>query len=109
MQVSNTIKKTGGCDCARYKKYKNEIKQSLKDNIKTCDKCIKCLHPCQLWSFTVSVYSIVENCGISSAGWCCSLIAAYCGGNYKIQPYVIVNCVHMTAFTAQSDIYFAYM
>jgi hypothetical protein len=30
---------------------------------------------------TINVYSIVENCGINSAGWCCSEIAAYCGGN----------------------------
>jgi len=30
---------------------------------------------------TVRVYSSVENCGMSSAGWCCSDMAAYCGGN----------------------------
>ena len=29
----------------------------------------------------VMVYSSVLNCGISSAGWFCSEIAAYCGGN----------------------------
>ncbi|EEC12101.1 folate-binding protein, putative [Ixodes scapularis] len=27
------------------------------------------------------VYSMVENCGISSAGWCCSEMEAYWGGN----------------------------
>lgn len=30
---------------------------------------------------TCRVYSMVENCGMSSAGWCCSEIPAYCGGN----------------------------
>lgn len=29
------------------------------------------------------MYSIVENDGINSAGWCCSDMAAYWGGNYK--------------------------
>jgi len=33
-------------------------------------------------TLTVRVYSRVENCGINSAGWCCSDMAAYCGGNY---------------------------
>ena len=30
---------------------------------------------------TGRIYSMVVNCGISSAGRCCSLIALYCGGN----------------------------
>ena len=34
---------------------------------------------------TVRVYSSVENCGMSSAGWCCSDMAAYCGGNWTQQ------------------------
>ena len=30
---------------------------------------------------TVMVYSMVENCWISSAGMCCSVMEAYWGGN----------------------------
>ena len=33
----------------------------------------------------VMVYSSVLNCGISSAGWFCSEIAAYCGGNVFLE------------------------
>ena len=34
----------------------------------------------QLTGALVMVYSRVLNCGISSAGWFCSEMAAYCGG-----------------------------
>ena len=45
------------------------------------------LHTCAL----VIVYSRVENWGINSAGWFCSLIAAYCNLNrirYKLHPEI---------------------
>ncbi len=55
---------------------------------------------------TVSVYSIVENCGISSAGWCCSVIAAYCGGNCKdsARPTMVWHS-HLQHLPEQSGIY----
>jgi hypothetical protein len=33
------------------------------------------------------VYSRVENCGMISAGWCCSEMAAYWGGNWKNKTF----------------------
>jgi hypothetical protein len=44
------------------------------------------------------VYSIVENCGMSSAGWFCSEIAAYCGGNV----FLLKQKLHTHSFALKS-------
>ena len=57
---------------ARHKATFNKIFKLLKIKKQILQKHI--IHTC-------NVYSIVENCGISSAGWCCSDMPAYWGGN----------------------------
>jgi hypothetical protein len=50
-----------------------------------------CFRDIYVWILTVIVYSSVEYDGIISAGWCCSEMAAYCGGNWNKNKIIILT------------------